>query len=177
MSFFAVTAVGGTGLGPAFAGWIEMNPKLGWRWIQWIQMMWVGYFWRKIDVYMHPFALLTDPFFFFFLWLFSICAAWLVLLPFVMKETRASVLLTRIAKKLRKETGDHRFRARVEDERAKLSTLIWISCTRPVRKSDFSMFFSVNYGQWLICWCRSFRFNVHRDDRVQFQRKFYSKLL
>ena len=67
----------------------------------------------------------------------SICAAFLVLLPFVMKETRASVLLTRIARKLRKETGDHRYRARVEDERAKLSTLIWISCTRPIRESPY----------------------------------------
>ena len=49
-----------------------------------------------------------------------------------MKETRASVLLVRLAKKMRKETGDHRYRARVEDERASLSTLIYISCTRPV---------------------------------------------
>lgn len=39
MSMFSVVAVGGTGLGPVFAGWIEMNTKLEWRWIQWIQMM------------------------------------------------------------------------------------------------------------------------------------------
>ncbi|KAF8884049.1 MFS polyamine transporter [Gymnopilus junonius] len=100
MSIFSVIALGGTGLGPVFAGWIEMNPKLEWRWIQWIQMI--------------------------------ICALFLVLLPFVMRETRSSVLLMRIARKLRKETGNHHIRARVEDERAKLSTLIWISCTRPV---------------------------------------------
>jgi len=49
-----------------------------------------------------------------------------------MKETRSSIILTRIAKKIRKETGDHRYRARIEDERMKLTTLIWISCTRPI---------------------------------------------
>ncbi|GJE93234.1 MFS general substrate transporter [Phanerochaete sordida] len=53
-------------------------------------------------------------------------------LPFLMKETRSAVVLTRIAKRLRKKTGDSRYRARVEDERARLRTLIWISCTRPL---------------------------------------------
>ncbi|KAJ3493498.1 hypothetical protein NLJ89_g11005 [Agrocybe chaxingu] len=40
MSIFALAAVGGTGLGPVFAGWIEMDSNLQWKWIQWIQMMW-----------------------------------------------------------------------------------------------------------------------------------------
>ncbi|TFK39513.1 MFS polyamine transporter [Crucibulum laeve] len=100
MSLFSLVAVGGNGIGPFIAGWIEMNPKLGWRWIQWVQMM--------------------------------ICAVYLVLIPFMMTETRSSVLLTRLAKKMRKDTGDNRYRARVEDERASLRTLIFISCTRPV---------------------------------------------
>lgn len=39
MSIYALVAVGGTGLGPVAAGWIEMNPHLQWRWIQWIHMM------------------------------------------------------------------------------------------------------------------------------------------
>ncbi|KAI0917884.1 hypothetical protein AcV5_002710 [Taiwanofungus camphoratus] len=55
-----------------------------------------------------------------------------VMVPLFMKETRASVLLVRLAKKMRKQTGNKRIRARVEDERASLSTLIYISCTRPV---------------------------------------------
>ncbi|KDR67699.1 hypothetical protein GALMADRAFT_257977 [Galerina marginata CBS 339.88] len=121
MSIFAVMAVGGTGLAPVIAGWIEMNHKLQWKWIQWIQMM--------------------------------ICGLYIVLLPFVMKETRASILLTRIAKKLRKATGDHRYRARVEDERASLRTLIWISCTRPVHLmttelvvSSFSLWIGFAWG-------------------------------
>lgn len=54
------------------------------------------------------------------------------MVPLFMKETRASVLLVRLAKKMRKQTGNKRIRARVEDERASLSTLIYISCTRPV---------------------------------------------
>ncbi|OBZ74070.1 hypothetical protein A0H81_05937 [Grifola frondosa] len=37
-----------------------------------------------------------------------------------------------VAKKLRKDTGNHHYRARVEDERASLRTLIYISCTRPI---------------------------------------------
>ncbi|KAH9479807.1 Ascochitine biosynthesis cluster MFS transporter [Psilocybe cubensis] len=121
MSIFGLMAVGGTGLGPVIAGWIEVNRKLGWKWIQWIQMM--------------------------------ICAVYLIILPFIMKETRSSILLTRIAKKLRKETGDHRYRARVEDERAKLRTLIWISCTRPVHLmltepvvSSFSLWIGFAWG-------------------------------
>ncbi|KAG7093398.1 hypothetical protein E1B28_007080 [Marasmius oreades] len=100
MALFALTAIGGTGLGPLYGGWIEMNQKLGWRWIQWIQMMNTGLMF--------------------------------VLIPIVMKETRSSIILTRLAKRIRKETGNLRFRARVEDERANLRTLIYISCTRPV---------------------------------------------
>lgn len=53
-----------------------------------------------------------------------------------MKETRSGVLLTRLAKKLRKDTGNHHYRARVEDERASLRTLIYISCTRPICKGS-----------------------------------------
>jgi hypothetical protein len=58
-----------------------------------------------------------------------------------MKETRSTIILTRLAKKLRKETGDLRYRARAEDEEGSLSTLIFISCTRPVCKhATYSIF-------------------------------------
>lgn len=63
-----------------------------------------------------------------------ISGVFILMVPLFMKETRSSVLLTRLAKKLRKETGDQRYRARVEDERASLRNLIYISCTRPVCK-------------------------------------------
>ncbi|KAI5830150.1 MFS general substrate transporter [Schizophyllum commune Tattone D] len=100
MALFSIAAIGGTGLGPVASGWIEMNPHLGWRWIQWIQMIISGVFF--------------------------------CIVPFVMSETRSPVLLTRLAKKLRRETGDKRYRARIEDERASLRQLIYISCTRPI---------------------------------------------
>ena len=41
MSIFVLAAIGGIGGGAVIGGWIEMNPHLGWRWIQWIQMMYV----------------------------------------------------------------------------------------------------------------------------------------
>ncbi|KAF8713056.1 hypothetical protein AX14_013005 [Amanita brunnescens Koide BX004] len=99
MTIYSVATIGGTGFGPIISGWIEMNPHLRWRWIQWIQMMYCGIYF---------------------------------ILVFFIRETRAGVLLTHLAKKIRKETGDKRYRARIEDERASLTTLILISCTRPV---------------------------------------------
>ncbi|KAG6809793.1 hypothetical protein H0H92_014722 [Tricholoma furcatifolium] len=100
MSIFALAALGGTGIGPLIAGWIEMNPRLEWRWIQWIQMIIFG--------------------------------AYFITIPLVLTETRSAILLTRLAKKMRKETGNNRYRARVEDQRPSLKHLIFISCTRPV---------------------------------------------
>ncbi|CCM02601.1 uncharacterized protein FIBRA_04704 [Fibroporia radiculosa] len=100
MSFFAAAAIGGTGLGCVASGWIEQNPHLGWRWIQWIHAI--------------------------------LGAVFVIAVPILMTETRVSVLLMREAKKRRKESGDQRIRARVEDERASLATLIYISCTRPL---------------------------------------------
>jgi hypothetical protein len=49
-----------------------------------------------------------------------------------MKESRSGVILTRLARKKRAETGDQRIRARIEDERGSLRTLVWVSCTRPI---------------------------------------------
>ncbi|KAI0831924.1 MFS general substrate transporter [Trametes gibbosa] len=100
MSLFAFLALIGPGVGCVAAGWIEQDPHLEWRWIQWIHVIWTGIF--------------------------------VVAVPICMKETRSGVLLTRLAQKLRKDTGNHHYRARVEDERASLRTLIYISCTRPI---------------------------------------------
>lgn len=65
---------------------------------------------------------------------FRVCSIYLVLLPLVLQETRSSVLLTGMAKTKQKETGDHRYRARAEDERESLKNLIYVSCTRPIRE-------------------------------------------
>ncbi|KAG8215054.1 major facilitator superfamily domain-containing protein [Butyriboletus roseoflavus] len=53
---------------------------------------------------------------------------------FTMKETRQSIILQRLAQKMREETGDLRYRARVEGTQPALRELVWISCTRPIRK-------------------------------------------
>lgn len=79
-----------------------------------------------------------------------------------MKETRSSIILTRIAKKIRKETGDNRYRARIEDERIKLSTLIWMSCTRPIREV-------VSCGYVLVLNSHRFADNRARCDQLQCQ--------
>lgn len=54
-----------------------------------------------------------------------------VLVCCVLRETRGSVLLSRRAARLRKTTGDDRFIAATDAERASLVTMIKISLTRP----------------------------------------------
>ncbi|TFY78557.1 hypothetical protein EWM64_g5454 [Hericium alpestre] len=100
MAIFSLVALGGTAVGPIAAGWIDMNPHMGWRWIQWIHVIFTG-----MDM-------------------LALCL--------IGKETRKTVILTRLAWKLRKETGNHRYRARAEDESASLKTLVFISMTRPI---------------------------------------------
>jgi hypothetical protein len=51
-----------------------------------------------------------------------------------MKETRSSIILIRMARKVRKDTGDGRYRARVEENKPSLASMIAISCTRPLCK-------------------------------------------
>ncbi|KAJ7095471.1 MFS polyamine transporter [Mycena crocata] len=148
MAIFSVAALGGTGLGPVVAGWVELNPKLEWRWIQWIQMI--------------------------------ICGVYSLVVPLVMRETRSSILLARLAKKIRKETGDNRYRARIEDERASLATLIFISCTRPIHLlltepvvSSFSLWIGFLWGV-LFCMIESIpglfedlhHFNIGQEGTV-----------
>ena len=53
---------------------------------------------------------------------------------FALKETRQSIILRCIAENIRMETGDLRYRARVEETQPTLRELVWISCTRPIRK-------------------------------------------
>ncbi|CAK5267428.1 unnamed protein product [Mycena citricolor] len=121
MAIFSLASLGGTGLAPVVYGWVEMNSRLEWRWIEWIQMIY--------------------------------CGVYTVIVLLVMRETRSSILLVRLAQKVRKETGDHRYRARIEDEKIKLSTLIYISCTRPIHLlftepvvSSFSLWIGFLWG-------------------------------
>ncbi|OJA21192.1 hypothetical protein AZE42_01354 [Rhizopogon vesiculosus] len=85
---------------PTVAGWIEANPSLGWRWIQWIH------------------AIVSGVYF--------------IIVLLFMRETRSTIILIRMARKVRKDTGDGRYRARAEENKPSLASMIWISCTRPL---------------------------------------------
>lgn len=87
-------------MGPALMSWVEMNPRLEWRWISWINLI------------------------------FAVVIALAMIL--FMKETRGSVILSRKAKKMRKETGDARYQCKSDAERASLAVLFKISLTRPI---------------------------------------------
>ncbi|KAF7422812.1 hypothetical protein PC9H_010971 [Pleurotus ostreatus] len=104
MALFSAAAVGGTGVGPILAGWIEMNPHLDWRWIQWIQLMYsVAY------TLILPFVL-TET-----------------------RSAILINRLASKARKEAKKNGDpdyNRIRAKVD--RPRLGQLIWVSCTRPI---------------------------------------------
>ncbi|KAF8552705.1 MFS general substrate transporter [Imleria badia] len=67
-------------------------------------------------------------------WLHAIFSGvYFVVAIFTMKETRQGIILRRLAQKMRKETGDSRYRARVEETQPALRELVWISCTRPIQ--------------------------------------------
>ncbi|CAD6899612.1 unnamed protein product [Tilletia controversa] len=59
-------------------------------------------------------------------------SAFFVVFALTVSESRGSVLLARRAAKLRKQTGDPRYRARAEEERASMAVLIKTSLTRPL---------------------------------------------
>jgi hypothetical protein len=95
----------------------------------------------------------------------SICAVYLIVFPIVLKETRPSIILTRIAKNMRKETGDVRYRAQIEDERPSLRNLVYISCTRPICTWIIS---SPSFNLSDVCLSRfnGFRTNYHQHQRA-----------
>ncbi len=98
VALFSLVAVFGTVAAPLYSGFIVQNPNLGWRWVQWIQLIING-------------------------------GIFLLELIFL-RESRGSVILTRRARKLRKETGDSRYRAAAELETPDLKALLHASTTR-----------------------------------------------
>ncbi|CAO1637396.1 unnamed protein product [Parajaminaea phylloscopi] len=114
MAMFATAAIAGTGFGPMWAGWVVQRPSLGWRWVQYIQLI--------------------------------ISAGSLLAMCLCLRETRGSVILTRRAIRLRKETGDQRYRAKAEDEVPSLRILVQQSLTRPLTflaREPIVLFFSL----------------------------------
>ena len=52
MAVFALMAVSGTAFAPVIFSWVEANPSLEWRWIQWIQIILVGVYLPAIPLFM-----------------------------------------------------------------------------------------------------------------------------
>ncbi|RSH92160.1 hypothetical protein EHS25_008575 [Saitozyma podzolica] len=103
MTVFAFCAMFGTGIGPVIMSWVEANPKLQWRWIQWIQLILMGAYFPTVFL--------------------------------ALKETRASVILRRKARRLRKERGDKdggRYTARSEVEKVSFAVAMRQSLLRPL---------------------------------------------
>ena len=61
--------------------------------------------------------------------------AYLAIMTVALTETRSSILLSRIAAKKRKDTGQEKYRVRYEEERENIWNLAFISCTRPICES------------------------------------------
>lgn len=73
--------------------------------------------------------------------IFILCSwsgAFIFVALFFFSETRSTIVLEKIAKKMRKSTGDKRFQAHVA--KANMRRLIWISCTRPLRAYSYTAF-------------------------------------
>ncbi|KAG1734007.1 major facilitator superfamily domain-containing protein [Suillus lakei] len=100
MSLYAFSSLFSFGLGSAFGGLIAASPHLGWRWVQWVHVMFTG--------------------------------ASVLVVILVLRETRSSIVLARIAKDTRKMTGDPRYRSSTEIDKPSMTSLIKISCTRPL---------------------------------------------
>jgi MFS family permease len=124
MSLYALGIIASMGLGPTIAGWIEANPSMGWRWIQWIHVMCGVISFRLIPVYHSC----------------SVSGMYVVSVLLFMTETRSTVILTRIARQVRKDTRDSRYRARAEENKPALASMIAISCTRPLCKYNIHHF-------------------------------------
>ncbi|KAJ8593513.1 MFS general substrate transporter, partial [Rhizopogon salebrosus TDB-379] len=100
MSIFAFSALFFFGLGSVFGGLIAADSHLGWRWVQWVQVMFAGAFVLSVIL--------------------------------VLSETRSSIVLARIAKGVRKTTGDPRYRSSAEIGKPSMLSMIKTSCTRPL---------------------------------------------
>lgn len=65
--------------------------------------------------------------------LLAVSSFFALILPFILDETRASVLLSRKAARLRKETGDERYQSKDDFERGSLREMMSTSLGRPVQ--------------------------------------------
>lgn len=118
MSLFAFSALFSFGLGSAFGGLIAASPHLGWRWVQWVHVMFVQ------NIMSSQVSLL--------MLFLRFSGAFVLAVVLVLSETRSSIVLARIAKDFRKTTGDPRYRSSAEIDKPNMLSLIKTSCTRPL---------------------------------------------
>jgi multidrug resistance protein len=78
-----------------------------------------------------------------------------ILIATFTRETRGSVLLSRRAAKLRKETGDNKYQCRSDAERASLAIMVKTSMTRPLCKLSFH-----DVTSWFLFFPRLGRFHL-----------------
>jgi hypothetical protein len=65
---------------------------------------------------------------------FSVGGVYSISTLLIMSETRSTVILALMARQMRKDTGDDRYRARSEENKPCLMSMIATSCTRPLSK-------------------------------------------
>ena len=122
MAFYSILAFGGNGVGTITAGWIEANPKLEWKWIQWISMMFV------------LFRFAYKPLSMLMICKIRVAGCYSVVFAFTMRETRASVIQAKMMKRRVKEAkakGDPKSPIAAVPK-GSFRELLWISCTRPL---------------------------------------------
>ncbi|GAA5900772.1 hypothetical protein JCM5296_004891 [Sporobolomyces johnsonii] len=90
--------------------------------------------------------------------LFAMSGAFTLSMFFILDETRASVLLSRKAAKLRKETGDERYMSKDDFERGSLSEMMKTSLGRPIKMLcrepvliAFTAWISFTWGVLYLC--------------------------
>jgi hypothetical protein len=135
MAIFGTAAIASTGIGAVVFGWVEANPKLEWRWIQWVQYSASSHDRDISHGKAHRLVIM---------------GAFFPIICFIMRETRATVILRRRAAKYRKTlTGfPARFTARSEIEKVKFSVALQQSLMRPLR--GFFCCFNISAGGRLL---------------------------
>lgn len=122
MSIFTFWVTLGPGLAPVIFSWVEADPRFEWRWIQWFQMS-TSLSKSPTPLY-GAYGIVTFGLYF-------------PIVVLVLRETRATVLLRRKAKKLRTERGMQdggRYTAKSEVNKLALGEAMKHSLSRPLSK-------------------------------------------
>lgn len=119
MTLYSVFAFGGNGVGTLIGGWIEMNPRLQWKWIQWISLMWVISAPSIKQILTSSFSTFRSRF----------GGVLTAIFLFVMQETRSTVVARKRAKAAAKKGLSSNV---VLPPPMDLRALLWVTLTRPI---------------------------------------------